>query len=724
MVPSHIRRSTVCFLTAALLGLALVQPGRGADFDKLDVPSLKEIPADAAYYSAMLRTREQVELIGKSKAWAKLTGLPFVQDGWKQMLAKFNQEGAGEKYKEFVKDPANQQLVDMLLDMVSHEIFVYGGANSADFAQLMTELVSAMQYGPALIQIAGNPKNLDQSQMAAASVFQVLVKSQQLINAPDVVLGFKLSKEKPAEAQLERLEDILKGLAALDARFKGKVKKVKAGGVDFLTINVEGSLLPLKEYLAPLKEFEEKEGQFDAVVKKLSDTKLTLSLGVRKGYLLVSFGSSTAHLDKLGQGAKLVDTKEFQPLAKYAGEKITSINYLSKALHAKVGPSKGVLDNYMIMLQAYLPQAGLDAKQTERLKKDLAAFVKDMQANIPEPGAMLSFGFLSPRGSESYTYDWGQNPATDGTKPLTLLNHVGGSPLMAVVGRSKHDAEQYPKMVQWLKLAHGWFEEIGLPKLPDDKKDEYKKAMKALTPLLNRLHETTGKLLVPALADGQAGFVLDAKLTSKSWFKGMPPAANGLPLPEPALLFGVSDSEQLVKAFIQYRVIANEALVEMRKLNEEVPEFVIPVAKMSKIKGGTLYYYDLPQDNVVDEQLLPNAGVSDKVAVITVSKAHTERLLSGTPLKLDGGPLGDPKKKLSGASYVNYAGMLDMVMPWIEYGFEQAPVAGFFNKDDVFKQTRAVFDVLKCYRSTASATYQEGGATITHAETVIRDLGN
>jgi len=709
------------------MAAAAAAPARAADFDKLDAPSLKEIPADAAFYSTMLRTREQVDIIAKSKAWEKLTGLPGFDFLRKRLMDEIGKPGGAlEKYNEFIKDPENKQLVDLLIDMVSQEIFVYGGANASDFAQLSSELYGAALFGPLLIQATGNPKNLDQSQMTASAVFAALAKSPNLIQTPDVVIGFKLSKTDPAEAQIKRLEDLLNGLAVLEPKLKGRVKRVKAAGGNFLSLMLDSKLIPeedLKKFLEPLKEYEEKPGQYDAVVKKLKDLKVTISLGVHKGYLLIALGESTTHLDKLGQGAKLIDASEFKPMAKHAGERITSINYLSKAMNAKVAPNKKDLENYMGLATAWLPKSGLSEKQQARMKKDLADLVKDMQGYIPEVGAVVSYGFLSKRGTESYRYDWSQNIMSDGSKPLTILNHVGGSPLMFVAGRSKYDPGEYPKLVKWIKLGHSWAEEIALEKATKEQKDEYQKAMKAMGPLFKRLDETTGKLLVPALADGQGAMVLDAKLLSKQWHIILPQAANDLPMFEPAFVFGVSDSDKLVKAFGEYRTLTNDFMAELRKLKpDEVPEFTVPAAKMTKLKSGESYAYDLPQEWGLDKQLQPNAGVGNKVAVVTLSQAHTERLLTSTPLKLQGGPLSDPKRNLYSASHVNWSGMLDAIYPWVEYTADNVP-AGVINKDDVLKQTKGVFDVLKCFRHTSSATYQEGAAIVTHSETIIQDLG-
>jgi len=64
--------------------------------------------------------------------------------------------------------------------------------------------------------------------------------------------------------------------------------------------------------------------------------------------------------------------------------------------------------------------------------------VLDLQKYVPEPGASMSFSFLTERGLERFCYDWTQELTDDGTKPLSILNHVGGDPLFLSVGRQKY----------------------------------------------------------------------------------------------------------------------------------------------------------------------------------------------------------------------------------------------------------------------------------------------
>ena len=47
---------------------------------------------------------------------------------------------------------------------------------------------------------------------------------------------------------------------------------------------------------------------------------------------------------------------------------------------------------------------------------------------------------------------------------------------------------------------------------------------------------------------------------------------------------------------------------------------------------------------------------------------------------------------------------------------------GPFTWHDIIRQARTVMDVLKCFRGYSSVTYVEDKVTVTHGESVFKDL--
>jgi hypothetical protein len=712
--------------------MALLAAGAGnaqpANLGKLDT-ALKWIPADAAFYSASLRMGEQFEAIAKSRAWAKLKALPAVQAVWQMLQHELTQpEGKLAELTKLYEQPENRQLVELLGDLFAQECFIYGGASSSDFMGLLMEINAGARFGPLFAQLSGEG-GVQRPLAQAKAVADAFADNLELIKFPDLVLGFKLRDTRRAEAQLKRLEALLQALVQQAPPLKGRLKRVQVAGGDYLTLTLDGSMVPWDQI--PLQDLADKPGQYDALLKKLRELRLVVSLGLRENYLLLALGESTDSLASLGRGPLLADRPEFKPLARFVDRRLTSIGYASKNLLAQVVLSpKDVDDGVKVIKEDLLKQVELTEPQRARIDQDLRQLAADLKTFISDPGPAVSFSFLTSRGQESYQYLHGRHPSVDGSKPLPLLQHVGGNPLLAVVGRSRYSPETYPLLVKWIKVANRYFEEFGVPKFDAAEKEKYEQAAKVLHPLLRRLDEVTGKMLLPALADGQAGFVLDAKVTSQQWIQFLPPTEKPLPMLEPACILGVSDAALLQKACGEYRQILNEMIAKIRELSEnQFPEFQIPPPQTEKLKRGVLYAYPLPEAWGVDRQILPNSGVAPNVAVLALSRAQTERLLTPTPLKISGGPLADPKRPLAAASYVDCAGILDALAPWIDLGTTTAApfltaMAGEQAKavEDLPGQVRTVLEVLKVFRSYSSATYVEDGALVTHGETVIRDL--
>jgi hypothetical protein len=717
------------FLTAALVGVLVagvvfVQPVRAGELDKLDT-SLKLVPADAAFYSSMLRNREQIEAIAQSRAWAKLTSLPAIKMLRQMAEAQLNEHPPLAQLLQLYQQPENQQLVELVGDMLSQEVFCYGGSNFTGTTDLILQALGSMRYGPGLLYLTGQAQGLDPSKIQALTLLRSLSENLDQIKVPDLVIGFKLTKTDRGAAQLKRLEAMLNALGEQAPQLKSSFQRAKIAGGDFLTLTLDGSLVPWQQI--PFKEYEQKPGEFDALVRKLIGLKLTVALGIRGQYLLLSIGESTAGLTQLDGANKLADRPELKPLARFANKRLTSISYVSRELRAKSGTTKKDIDNLVEMANSYLPLLNLPDGQQKKIRADLGDLAKDIKTFIPELGATFSFAFLTERGSEGYSYDWGDQTNVAGTLPLTLLNHVGGSPLVAALGRTKYSPENYQLLVKWLRTAGRYFEQFGVPMLGPEQREKYEQVTKVVFPLLERLGKATGQMLLPSLADGQMAFVLDGKIESQQWIQYLPPTDKPLPMLEPAFVLGVSDAALLRKALGEYRSIVNDLMIKLHELSQEIPDFQIPEPQTRQLKSGTLYYYPLPEILGLDKQIAPNAGLSDTVAVLAISEGHSERLLTKTPLKTAGSPLANLSRPMAGAVYCNWEGLLDVLLPWVDRGIklaaQQAEAGGNAPSWlEIVKQVPAAVEVLKVFRSYSSSTYLEDRALVTHSETVIRDL--
>ena len=725
--PRRTARAAVVLL-GALAGCAfLAAPARAADPNDAQT-SLKLIPADAAFYSTMLRNREQYEAVANSRAWAKLWSLPAVQQAW----AAFQQNSKTQldELRRIFDTDDNKDLLALLGDASSDEIFVYGDDTWVGFLDLYQQASAASQSQPVIAQLGGTAGGRSEAELQTRAFLSVLAANPNLIKVPNIVIGFKVTDAKRAERQLKRLEVLAEQAADQTPQLKGRVKRTKIGDSSFLTLTADGSQVPWDAI--PWDKVEDKPGEFKPLVRKLKALKLTIAVGVRHDYLMVSIGGSTEPLTQLdGDGPRLDQRPEFKPLAKFADRKLASIGYASQAFN-RLAASNALrqMGSLVDLAKAGLAKADLTEAERKALLKDLADLNDGLKESQPTAGAEMSFTFLTDRGYEGYAYDYGKHDDVDGSKPLTLLDHLGGSPLMAVVGRAQTSIEGYERLVKGIKTAYGRLDEIALEKLTGDDKDRYVKAKADFLPLLERLDEATDKLLLPALADGQAGFVLDARWTSKRWAKSLPETPAAMPGPEVGILVGVSDADRLRKAMADYRTIVNEALTKIKAWpggDKLVGDFQIPPPKSEKKEAGTLYSYPLPEEWGLDPQVAPTAGLTDDAAVLTLSASHAERLLTPKPLKVDGGPLADRKRPLAGAALIDWAGVVNALTPWAELAANdvldrQGADVPAKAREGVLRQVRTALTVLKCWRGSTAATYLEDGVLVTHHESVFRDL--
>ena len=323
----------------ALAALAVLAPavGRAAEPAPADT-ALKLVPADAEVYGATLRLGETVSRIAASNAWQSVWNHPLAQQwrekGWEEFEAD---ETEWAEVREFFAKPENRDILPLLGDAMSHEVITYTGSGIGDFLSLLQEVGGSMRYGPRIEAIAGGTPE-DQIDDRIYYALAALSDDPSRVKMPEIVIGFKVTDPDEVAAQLRRLDPVLKD-ALKGTPLAGRAKRTKIGGDDFLTLEVDGSLVPWDQI--DIAQYESEDGEFDALQKRLKAVKITVTVGVRKGYLLVALGPTGGHVAKFGgPGPKLTTVPEVEALAKYAGKQIVSIGYTSAKLLAAAGTTQ------------------------------------------------------------------------------------------------------------------------------------------------------------------------------------------------------------------------------------------------------------------------------------------------------------------------------------------------------------------------------------------------
>lgn len=699
------RRVQILILAAAVAGLfgGLAPQAHG------QLPTSAElVPADAAFYSSTLRLREQYDAFVGSKAFEKLWQMPIVQLGWMAFQAQWNDpDGDMAQFKAMIEQPENKQLVELLTDGISREVFVFGDENYAELLALANELNSANRSAQLATLGAGGP---EANEILAQKILEALNKRLETWRIPDTVIGFRLSDTQPALAQMARLEQIAGFLLAQQPDLQDRFSRQQIGGGEFLTLLLDGSLVPWEELPPDAERF------LEPLRPKLEQMTLAISLGVRDDFLIISLGDSNEHLEKLGQGPGLMSTPEMAPLKQHASKPVTSIGYVSKNFMESANAADQQLDQLVQMGEALLPMAQLEPGLENEVKQDVGKLVDDLKSAIPEVGAQSGIGFRTPQGFEGYSYYWGNYPHLDGSKPLSILEHVGGSPLFVYAARGVQSPEALAKVNYWLGRALYYAEEIGAARLEGEEREFYDKVKDDIRPLLAQITTITREKLVPAFKDGESALVMDADTTSERWHASMPPTETPLPMLELAAVYRVSDAQLLKEAAAEYFSVAQKVMDILHKASpEEIPEIKVPGPESREFADATIYYYRLPAEAQTDKQLAPNAGLSSDTLVLSMIPKMTLRLINRSDFTI---PAAKPNQPLATAFAMDFAGLLDAAAPWIEYAMG---LSGDVN-DSIRSQVFAGLSVAKCFRGFSGVTYREGDAWVTRSQMYFEDL--
>lgn len=664
--------------------------------------SLDTVPADVSFYSSSLRLREQFDAFVNSNAYAKLKEMPVVQMGLGFIEQQWNDPTVGGQFQEMLKQPENKQLVDLLIDGVSHEVFIYGDEGFADLFELYAGINQAQMAS------IGNPQAMPMKMM------EVLNKYLDDAEVPTMVIGLRITEKDPALAQLARLEQMAGFMLGQQPGLAERFSRKPIAGGDFLTLQLDGSLIPWDQIPPNVLS------QFDGLQDKVTKMTLSISLGVKDDYVILSIAADNKHLETLGQGELLANRKEMAPLKKHAQKRLTSVGYVSESFMAKANTAKQQIDQLTGMAEQFLPFAGLDPQLQAELVKDLKALGEDIKKAIPQSGAVSGFSFLSDRGTEGFSYNWGENKSLDGSKPLSILDHVGGDPLLVFAARGKYSPESYDTFAKWVERIYYYGDKIGAEQFGEEERALYEKVRDDLLPLAKQLDQVTREKLIPAFKDGQGAFVFDAKTKSANLHAMLPPAPEPLPIPEVGLVYGVSDAGLLKEAASSYYEIAQKVVDVLHQAEpNSIPEIKIPPPESRDFPGGTIYYYRLPAQAGLDKQIAPNAGLSDTTLVLSLVPKMTVRLIGNKPLQATG-PLANRNRPLAAAFNFNVSGFLDAVAPWVDYGIA---VSGEEVDTSITDQIATGIEVAKCLRGASGVTYQEGGAWVTHYEIRYQDLG-
>jgi hypothetical protein len=773
---ASLRLLSIALLMALVSGSFLAPAGRGEETGG----GVTVIPQDAAFVSATLRLREQWERIAKSNAFASLKKLPAVQRALDQLEEQKLQPGSPlSMLSTFMELPENQQALELLEDMVSTDTFLYGEPSCVQFVELVQKVQRAQQAAN-ILQMARGGSDLDfdfegleaidteedddeddngaaaprrvralpvqfaatatDDELASRLVLQTLADNTDLIVIPDLVWGFQTTKLPAAESQLKRIEVLIKLFTQANPDLAKSLQRRKVANGEVVTFTIDGATLPWDDLTREATEGMDGEA-LDKVIDRLRSLDLVISLGIVGDRVIFSIGDSADHLDKLATTAGkpgLMTTKPFEPLVADKGRRLTAVSYLSEPLAKAIAPSAADIEQLADLADTIAAEAELPEGAAEEARASLERVAAGYKKRLPVPGPWMAYSFMADQGYEGYAWDWSKNLPYDGSKRLDLLEHTGGAPLGAVVFRVKNDPAQFDDIVAWGGMAWKFFSKYLVAKADGDARDKVSLVEKHFGPLMEKLVGTVRAKLLPALADGQIGLVLDAKSRTKRLQAELPQAADPLPLTEPAIVLGLDDPKLFREGMSDLFALSDEIVDAVREIDpDSVPaDYRIKDPEKAKVDAGTIWSWALGKSGL-DEQIKPALAVGEHVAVLSLVPKQASRLLADTKLET-GSQLSKFDEPLVAAATLDVAGLVDAIQPWIVYlarygcvqqrdgsvGKETVLTKDVENEQatDALAQVAVVCEALKSLRVAVAEAAVKGDATVTHWRNVIRDL--
>ncbi len=728
------RRSAVAFL-GGLLVLAPFVQGVSAESAR-ETTALRHVPADAGLYLSLLRNRQQYDALMNSRAVANLMALPMVQFGLMMAQTQLISNPQIAPIRETLEDPENKPLLTLAKLAVADEIFVYADSRVGDLVSLANEISQAVneataeaaeQSTEALEQAEGEEAEAedtptdDPSARMAQRILEVVNRNPERLVTPNLIVGFKMADATLIPEQLDRLERVLRESLVDYPQVVERMSREMVGGSEFLTLRLDGSLLPWDNL--DQEALERGGEELQKLIDRVKKLPIVISIGMRDGYLMLAIGDSQDKLATWGTGPLLVDRPEMRGVVAAGDRAFTTISYVSESLNRTINSTQRQLDDMQSGLRTAIAASQIDTTVKQELTADLKSLVDEVKERFPLAGAVAGYAYLTDSGYEGFTYDWTANDNLDSSQTLTILEHVGAKPLFLLAGRSVPlSVEGYVKIEEWVQKGFVYAERIGLEQMTPENRTFYDAIRKELMPVVARMSQVNRELVVPSLQDGQCALIVDADLTAKQWHAQMPPAKQALPMLELATVVGVSDVAQFEKALDEYWQMTREVLTKLHEVApEQIPQVTLPQPKEHGFSGGKIVYLPLSPQLGIDKQIAPNRGLSDKYAVFSLTPRTSKRLLEAHPLT-HSDLAAEIQKPCGGAFHLDIAGIVDVVKPWVAYAAETRMAAADEQQIQmVIDQAEAVLKLIKCCQGVFGTVRLEEGATVSHFRWLFQD---
>jgi hypothetical protein len=420
------------------------------------------------------------------------------------------------------------------------------------------------------------------------------------------------------------------------------------------------------------------------------DKKIVITFGVLDDRFVIALGNSLDPLPRMDADSSLLFHPHMQLVRDHDQERITGIRYTSDRLANSL--FELLLKGFFSKISQWTLRPMTYELEDSEFRDWLVACMDDagwldsaIGAHVPEPRGSTEISILRADRWEVHAHDRTKNPLFDGTRPLAGASHWGSNPLVALNVRLAEHPEYFATARSIVQRMRSRLEELkGIVERPGSSAqgnagrsylglwfDRIVFSDSAWSIMADAAQWWQHRVL-PSLDGEHLLVVHGGGLASHSWYSGMQPSDEPLPVPEIALLSGLREPE----VWIQTLRTGRELLKRLFSLGTDT-EFDAPTwsgilwnPERWDDEGAVTFGYPIPDNCPAPKSMMPRIRIGSGWSILSYSDSQGAQVAADTPPPLSDGWFALPLRA-GKAAWIDLGGMASLLRPWIEYGLEQ-----------------------------------------------------
>lgn len=712
-----------------MLAVSMVACGFAIDLEK--ETALRLAPEDSDLFFGSMQIQEQWKRFTASKLYRDVLDVPIVQEMTKSFTRNWDErQGKIGELRSNIENPNVESLLKLAQEMISEEIFLMADSQASEFVLGMNSLSNE------IMEIVSN----SDPQEIPVSLLDFLMQLQKSeideIPVPTFVVGFKVKDQERVLGKIDELSAILRvglSLTPIAESFLNGLERLEDGRGTRLSWTIIPEMVPWAQLrgMIGVNEFAQALGKLEELFE---DRELCLTIGQLDGYLVIALSGNQDAITELGSGDSLLKNVDLSPLLQKKNEPITSVAYVSDPYADAYYQSqfKGffsrqfslIYKNEICDLLGISPAEGLP-DGFDSVPEALASIDEQIEELVPDFQGQAAFSYLTKTGSETWNYARTENVLTDSSKPLSVLEHVSQEPIAMIAFRLQDHPEYFAtarRIVRQIKEYLDLIPEID--GLSESERDTWKVALDRGWPLVVELANIWESQFLPSMKEGQHAWVLhEGKNASKQWWKEMPESSKPLPIPDIAIVTGLTSKDEMSHAWSSLFGLFDTALELVRELkpNTIPTEYSVPRPTEVESSVGERYTYSIPPECPAPKTMTPQVLLTERFMFSSYSNQQTNTLAKSQALTV-GKEVIAPSKPYSMAAYIDIGKLTQLAKPWIEYAIEINSQDGIvIPESDGMPQVKGT-DILELWSALRSAgqmasvtTASEQGGSVTRS---------